>query len=54
MRKSKIIQYFKRMPKLEQKEEFMRQHNIKFTYDVHYNMTVWADDGKLFLFPIVN
>ena len=53
MRKSKIIRHFRRMPKLEQKEEFMRRNKIKFTYDMHHNMTVWADDGKLQLFPIV-
>lgn len=53
MRKSKIIKHFKRMPKLEQKEDFMRRNNIKFTYDAFHNMTVWADDGTLQLFPIV-
>lgn len=53
MRKSKIIKHFKRMPELWQKENFMRQNNIKFTYDAFHNMTVWADDGTLQLFPIM-
>lgn len=53
MRKSKIIKHFRRMPELKQKEDFMRQNGIKFVYDPYHNMTVWADDGKLMLFPIV-
>lgn len=53
MRKSKIIKYFRHMPELKQKEEFMQKHGIKFVYDIHYNMTVFADDGTLQLFPIV-
>ena len=54
MLKSKIIRHFKRMPKLQQKEEFLKLHNIKFVYDPYHNMTIWADDGKLFLFPIID
>lgn len=53
MRKSKIIKHFRHMPELAQKEEFMRLNGIKFSYDSYYNMTVWADDGILQLFPIV-
>lgn len=53
MRKSKIIRHFKRMPELKQKEEFLKQNGIKFVYDMYYNMTVFADDGTLQLFPIV-
>lgn len=52
MRKSKIIQHFKRLPDLEQKEKFMMEHNIKFVYDSFRNMTVYADDGTLQLFPL--
>ena len=52
MRKRQIIKHFKRMPNVEQKEKFMLENNIKFTYDNFYNMTVWADDGTLLLFPI--
>ena len=52
MNKAKIIRNFRRMPKVEQKEEFMKRHDIKFVYDSHYNMTVYADDGTLQLFPI--
>lgn len=53
MRKSKIIKYFRHMPELKQKKEFMQRNGIKFAYDSYHNMTVWADDGKLMLFPIV-
>jgi len=52
MKKSKIIKHFMTMPKAEQKEEFMKEHDIKFEYDEYYNMTVYADDGTLRLFPI--
>ena len=52
MRKSKIIKHFRRMPETKMKEKFMRENNIKFTYDRFYNMTVYADDGTLQLFPI--
>jgi hypothetical protein len=52
MRKSKIIKHFRRMPEVEQKEKFMRDNNIRFAYDSYYNMTIYADDGTLQLFPI--
>ena len=52
MVKAKIIRNFRRMPSVAQKEEFMQRHNIKFVYDSHYNMTVYAEDGILLLFPI--
>jgi hypothetical protein len=41
------------MPEVEQKEKFMRENGIKFVYDRFYNMTVYADDGTLQLFPII-
>ncbi len=52
MRKSKIIKHFRRMPEVKQKEEFMMRNSIKFVYDRFNNMTVYADDGTLQLFPI--
>ena len=52
MRKSKIIKHFRRMPAVKQKEEFMQRNGIKFAYDEFNNMTVYADDGTLQLFPI--
>lgn len=52
MRKSKILKHFRRMPATKQKEKFMMDNNIKFAYDSFNNMTVWADDGTLRLFPI--
>ena len=54
MRKKQIIKHFRRMPSIKRKEKFMRENNIKFSYDKFYNVTVWADDGTLQLFPIVN
>lgn len=52
MRKWKIIKNFNRLPNIEQKEDFMRRNGIKFKYDRYDNMTVFADDGTLQLFPI--
>jgi len=52
MKKRQIIKNFHRLKSVEKKEEFMRRNGIKFTYDSFYNMTVWADDGTLQLFPI--
>lgn len=52
MRKSKIIKNFNRLRSIEQKEEFMHRNGIKFQYDRYDNMTVFADDGTLQLFPI--
>ena len=54
MRKREIIKHFRRMPTIERKEQFMRDHGIAFVYDDFDNMTVWADDGTLQLFPIRN
>lgn len=53
MRKSKIIKHFRRLPKIEDKEVFLKENNIKFVYDAFFNMTVYADDGTLQLFPII-
>jgi hypothetical protein len=52
MLKKQIIRKFHRLRDVEKKEEFMRNNGIKFTYDSFYNMTVFADDGTLQLFPI--
>ena len=52
MVKKQIIRKFHRLKGVEAKEEFMKRNGIKFTYDSFYNMTVWADDGILQLFPI--
>lgn len=53
MRKSKIIKHFRRLPNIEDKEVFLKENNIKFVYDAFFNMTVYADDGTLQLFPII-
>ena len=53
MKKKQIIRSFHRLKGVEAKEEFMKRNGIKFTYDSFYNMTVWADDGILQLFPII-
>ena len=52
MKKSKIIKNFKHMPCTDQKEQFMRDNGIEYSYDEFNNMTVYADDGTLRLFPI--
>lgn len=53
MKKKQIIRNFHRLRDVERKEEFMRSNGIKFTYDCYHNMTVYADDGTLQLFPII-
>lgn len=53
MRKSKIIKHFRCMPELAQKEDFLRRNGIGFAYDPYHNMTIFADDGTLQLFPII-
>lgn len=53
MRKKQIIRNFHRLRDIKKKEEFMKRNNIKFVYDCYHNMTVYADDGTLQLFPIV-
>lgn len=50
--KKEIIKNFRRLQGIDQKEEFMRENNIKFTYDSFYNVVIFADDGTLQLFPI--
>lgn len=52
MLKKQIIRHFHKLRGVEQKEEFMRNNGIKFTYDSFDNMIVWADDGTLQLFPV--
>ena len=53
MLKKQIIRSFYKLKEIECKEEFMRRHGIEFEYDKHHNMTVYADDGILQLFPII-
>ena len=52
MSKKEIIKHFKRLNGIDAKEGFMRENNIKFTYDSFYNVVIWADDGILQLFPV--
>ena len=52
MSKKEIIRRFHRLHGIDEKEEFMRENNIKFTYDSFYNVVIFADDGVLRLFPV--
>ena len=54
MKKKEIIRNFRRMSTFEQKEKFMHRNGIKFSCDRYHNITVWAEDGTLRLFPIIN
>ena len=54
MKKKELIRHFRRMRNIDQREEFMRRHEIKFSYDKYDNVTVFADDGTLQMFPIRN
>ena len=53
MSKKEIIKHFRRLQGIDQKERFMKENKIKFTYDSFYNMVVFADDGTLQLFPVM-
>ena len=51
MRKKEIIRHFFRMKGVDEKENFMKNHDVKFTYDSSYHMIIWAEDGCLELYP---
>lgn len=53
MLKHKLIKHFRRMPEFEQKAEFMKRNGVRFMCDQHHNVTIFADDGTLQLFPLV-
>ena len=40
-----IIENFHNLHGIEEKEKFMREKEIKFTYDSFYNLIIFADDG---------
>jgi hypothetical protein len=50
--KKEIIRRFRRMPTFERKAHFMRANGIKFYVNRYNNVTVYAEDGTLQLFPI--
>lgn len=52
MPKKEIIRHFHRMRGIEEKERFMKDHDIKFTYDSFYHMIIFAADGVLELYPV--
>lgn len=52
MKKKEIIKSFRRLNGVDEKERFMRENNIKFTYDSFYNVVIFADDGILQLSPV--
>lgn len=52
MRKKEIIKHFRRMPEFERKARFMRDNGIRFHINRYNNVTVFAEDGTLQLFPI--
>lgn len=52
MTKKEIIRSFRRMPNFERKARFMRDNGIKFYINRYHNVTIYAEDGTLQLFPI--
>lgn len=50
--KKEIIRSFRRMPNFERKARFMRDNGIRFYVNRYNNVTVYAEDGTLQLFPI--
>lgn len=53
MTKKEIIRRFRRMPEFARKASFMEANGIKYRVNKFHNVTVYADDGTLQLFPIV-
>lgn len=52
MTKKEIIRSFRRMPNFERKARFMSENGIKFHINRYNNVTVYAEDGTLQLFPV--
>jgi hypothetical protein len=50
--KKEIIRNFRRMPTFESKAHFMNANGIKFHVNRYNNVTVYAKDGTLQLFPV--
>lgn len=50
--KKEIIRRFRRMPDFERKKYFMETNGIKYHINRYNNVTVFAEDGTLRLFPI--
>ena len=53
MTKKEIIRRFRRMPEFARKADFMEANGIKYRVNRYNNATVYADDGTLQLFPII-
>lgn len=51
MNKKELIKSFYKLKGVDEKENFMKMHNIKFTYDSFYHMIIWVDDGCLEFYP---
>lgn len=54
MTKKEIIRRFRRMPEFARKADFMKANGIKYRVNRYNNVTVYADDGTLQLFPIID
>ena len=53
MSKKESLRNFRRMSTFEQKERFMLRNGIEYRVNRYHNVTVYADDGTLQLFPII-
>lgn len=52
MKKFQIQQAFSRLHSAEEKEQFLKDHNIKYTHDNFNHLIIWCEDGVLELKPI--
>lgn len=53
MNKKEIIRRFRKMPDFARKADFMKANGIRYYVNRYHNVTVYADDGTLQLFPII-
>lgn len=52
MKKFQIRQMFSQLHSAEEKEQFLKEHNIKYTYDCFNHLIIWCEDGVLELKPV--
>lgn len=50
--KKSVKQALSKLKGAEEKEKFLKNHNIKFTHDSFNKLVVWCKDGILEMIPI--
>lgn len=52
MKKNDIKKAFSTLKNAQEKEQFLKDHNIKFTHDSFNKLIIWCSDGILEMSPI--